>query len=153
MTEWRDIPGHPMYQASDTGLIRSLKGREPRLLSLFPNRPHRYLKCTLSGTQARVHTLVALTYLGPCPDGMCIRHLDGDPTNNAVDNLAYGTLCENQADRRNTDTYGQKLSARQAKVIKGLRRCGFTQRRVAEIFSINRTTVSKIDRGIFWSHI
>lgn len=45
-----------------------------------------------------VHTLVARTFLGPRPPGQDVRHLDGNPCNNRVDNLAYGTRTENILD-------------------------------------------------------
>ena len=37
----------------------------------------------------RVHELVALTFIGPCPEGHVLVHADGDRLNNAVDNLRY----------------------------------------------------------------
>lgn len=46
-----------------------------------------------------MHTLVALAFLGPRPEGKPhIRHLDGNARNNHVSNLAYGTAAENVAD-------------------------------------------------------
>lgn len=45
-----------------------------------------------------VHRLVAAAWIGPRPDGLQVRHLDGDKTNNRADNLAYGTNSENQLD-------------------------------------------------------
>jgi hypothetical protein len=46
-----------------------------------------------------VHSLVAEAFIGPRPIGLEVRHLDGDSTNNAVDNLRYGTHAENMQDR------------------------------------------------------
>ena len=37
----------------------------------------------------RVHELVLESFRGPCPPGMKAVHLDGDKTNNKLDNLAY----------------------------------------------------------------
>lgn len=45
-----------------------------------------------------VHRVVAWAYYGPQPEGMCVRHLDGDRMNNRPENLAYGTYTENMAD-------------------------------------------------------
>jgi hypothetical protein len=45
-----------------------------------------------------VHVLVAAAFLGPCPDGQEVRHLDGDKLNNCLDNLIYGTRSENNLD-------------------------------------------------------
>jgi len=42
--------------------------------------------------------LVAAAWLGPAPPGAQVRRLDGDPTNDRVDNLAYGTAEEVKAD-------------------------------------------------------
>ena len=42
------------------------------------------------------HKLVALTWIGPRPEGMEIDHLNGDITNWSVDNLEYVTPAENR---------------------------------------------------------
>ncbi|MFY7922454.1 MAG: NUMOD4 motif-containing HNH endonuclease [Gemmatimonas sp.] len=52
-----------------------------------------------SPTMRFIHALVMGAFVGPRPVGMQIRHLDGDPLNNRLDNLAYGTAKENSADR------------------------------------------------------
>jgi hypothetical protein len=55
----------------------------------------------LNGTRPsrKVHTLVLEAFVGPRPDGMVTRHLDGDPSNNRLSNIAYGTPRENSLDR------------------------------------------------------
>jgi formamidopyrimidine-DNA glycosylase len=40
-----------------------------------------------------------LAFIGPCPDGLERRHLDGKYLNDHLDNLAYGTRTENMQDR------------------------------------------------------
>lgn len=111
MTEgWRDIPGHPGYQASTRGRVRSIDrqivdalGRarllRGRVLKLDNASDDPYLRVALwsANVPARylVHTLIARTYLGPQPDGMEVCHSDHDPQNNCPDNLAYGTHIHN----------------------------------------------------------
>lgn len=46
-----------------------------------------------------IHQLVLEAFVGPCPPGMECRHLDGDPSNNKLSNLAWGTPQENANDR------------------------------------------------------
>jgi len=46
-----------------------------------------------------IHHLVLDAFVGPKPLGQERRHLDGDVTNNALSNLAYGTWRENHDDK------------------------------------------------------
>lgn len=46
-----------------------------------------------------LHRVICLAFYGPCPADMEVRHLDGDPANNRVDNLRYGTHSENMHNR------------------------------------------------------
>lgn len=46
-----------------------------------------------------VHRLVLEAFVGPCPPGMEARHLDGNPANNVLRNLAWGTKSENELDK------------------------------------------------------
>ena len=60
------------------------------------------VRLTLDGRRQRfaVHRLVAIAYLGPRPSKRHeVRHLNGDKTDNRVQNLAWGTAGDNAADR------------------------------------------------------
>lgn len=45
-----------------------------------------------------------LAFVGPCPDGMEVCHNDGNPENNRVENLRYGTRSDNMRDKRKHGT-------------------------------------------------
>jgi len=96
---WRTVVGHPNYEVSDHGRVRIIKTGAIKGTTL--NR--KYPSVTMY-TQGRyrdcIHRMVAAAFIGPRPVGMEVRHLDGDPTNNHVSNLTYGTHAENMADRR-----------------------------------------------------
>ena len=101
--QWRPVPGFPDYEVSSFGQIASIKrGSRQILAGGKTEMGYRNVLLYTNGHRVgrRVHQIVALTFLGPRPDGLEIRHLDGDQLNNAVDNLAYGTHEENMADRR-----------------------------------------------------
>ena len=102
---WKDIPGYEdAYQASSLGRIRSIdhyvngKSRygKPfkRLIKGRILRPGRYNKdghvsvvLRRGSNGSPVHQLIALTFLGERPDNQDVRHLDGNPQNNKLNNL------------------------------------------------------------------
>lgn len=66
--------------------------------------PSGHLYCSLVRDDGKlvtrpVHAHVIITYVGPRPNGMMCRHLDGDPKNNNISNLKWGTAKENGEDR------------------------------------------------------
>lgn len=87
------------YLISQFGRVKSL--RKNRILNL--KRQGKYLSISLfkDGKEYRkyVHTLVLENFAGSRPPGLQCRHLDGNPNNNCVLNLCWGTPKENQRDR------------------------------------------------------
>lgn len=58
-----------------------------------------------------IHTLVALTFIGPRPDGWHVDHIDFDKANNSVGNLRYLPAMENTKRRRPRKRAGMGGSA------------------------------------------
>jgi hypothetical protein len=102
--EWRAVPGFSHYEVSSHGQLRSYRQKRlaPRILRPSASNCG-HLRQTLMRDGERVsmlvHRLVLLAFVGPCPEGQEVRHLDGDPTNNRLDNLVYGSRSENIRDR------------------------------------------------------
>ena len=100
--EWRQVIDYEgLYEVSSMGRIFSLYTN--RILST-PLNGHGYPHLILHQDGLRetvtVHTLMAAAFLGPCPPGQMIRHLDDVKTNNILPNLEYGTDRENKEDAR-----------------------------------------------------
>lgn len=116
MVTWRPVPGHDGYEVSDDGQVRSYRTRPghpsntPRLMAPQVTKGYRFVKLG-RGYQGRVHNLMLMAFVGPRPtpehQG---RHLDGNPLNNTLVNLAWGTPAENYNDRRahGTDNTGER---------------------------------------------
>ena len=156
MEEYRPIPGFEDYHVSNLGNVISYKRKTPRRIKPQKwNRDYRMLVIYRDGKPhwRLLHVCVMLAFVGPCPEEQCVRHLDGDPSNNVLTNLAYGTLADNQQDRIGHGTYGMKLNVRKVKVIRGLHKCGFKIKRIAEIFGINRLNVRRILRYQAWANV
>lgn len=163
-TLWKDIPGYEgRYQASTDGQIRSVDrrvrlvahGKETtRLVRGRILRPGVYTKSghisVVLGHVANgspVHALVALTFLGPRPEGCDVCHNDGNPKNNAVNNLRYDTRAENIKDVIRQGGTWRKLSADKVKLIRERLASGTLQKDIAHEFGVSTNTISKIKRG------
>jgi hypothetical protein len=75
--EWRGIAGFPAYEVSSDGGIRRQDNARPLRVTPGSNG---YPRVNLgdSGRDKLVHQLVMEAFAGPAPDGMEVRHLDGD---------------------------------------------------------------------------
>ena len=117
MERWKDIPGYEgIYQASDTGLIRTKPGKttyterhgvrhwktrvlKPKCQIRKGNTGKRDARVNLwkDGKEKTwlVSRLVALTWCDGYSDGMTVDHIDGNPGNNSCTNLEWVSLTEN----------------------------------------------------------
>lgn len=111
--QWLPIIGYEgQYSISSKGRVRSesrtiersdgrTQTRHSRLLKSVPD-PKGYLRVNLFqnniGATRYVHRMMLEAFVGP-PKGLHIRHLNGNQTDNRLENLRYGTPSENQFDR------------------------------------------------------
>lgn len=106
---WLPAPCWPDYLVSNLGRVMSLKNPRRSLLkaTFVTERDGREVVFLHDGRQhsAMVHRLVGEAFLGPRPEGLETRHLDGDACNNRLSNLRYGTHLENEEDKRRHGTH------------------------------------------------
>lgn len=113
MTEWRPVLGFEgRYEVSDDGRVRSVTrttkirdGRQytfvgqERKTFLVKGYPHLSIKRNGRHVNKYVHLLVCEAFYGPRPSPQHeARHLNGNPLDNRVENLAWGTKSENAQD-------------------------------------------------------
>jgi len=88
--EWKVIPGHSCYEASNLGRIKDLSSEEIKqpvmnggflCLNVFDDHGKRYL--------AKVHRLVAMAFLDDPVSWKRVGHKDGNKTNNNINNLFW----------------------------------------------------------------
>lgn len=166
---WRPVVGYEgRYEVSDRGRVRALFGAAgwpppPRLLSTTGS-PYPTVTLRRDGTSItrNVHVLVLTAFVGPCPTGMQCRHLDGNPRNNTLSNLRWGTRAENNADTTRHGRAGRNRGERHARAVltaetvTAIRQrvaAGESQRSVARAFGIGQPHVSRLARGARWAHV
>ena len=102
--EWKDVKGYEgLYEVSSLGRVRSLPRATTRGVTLkqHQNRRNGYMYCCLCKNNkkktVRVHKVVleAFTDYISGASEMVIDHIDGDKTNNRLDNLETVTMSEN----------------------------------------------------------
>lgn len=110
-TVWRGHPTFVHYEISTDGRVRSLDRETITTLGIVKRYKGRELKPATNpyptvmlteqghSLPCRVHVLMCETYYGPRPGpGYEVRHLNGDPTDNRLQNIAWGTKSENAQD-------------------------------------------------------
>jgi hypothetical protein len=105
-----------VFSATTTGCkprssdhLRELTQKAVGTVARGRRRP--YLRVALGcrrGGKVDVHRLVLETFRGQKSDGLLSRHLDGQPHNNEVDNLVYGTQQQNIADSKTHGTFNPR---------------------------------------------
>jgi hypothetical protein len=98
--EVKSSTSHKIYEVSTYGEVRSYNISNPNNKKLLKpvkaGSERKYLRVSLGRANPMyIHRLVYLTFMGDIPKGLEINHLDGDTTNNRVDNLEVVTPAEN----------------------------------------------------------
>ena len=165
---WRPVVGYEMvYEVSDLYRIRRVVAARGVVAGhiLKPYRGGKgYLAIRLYVNGRRrafkVHHLVLLAFVGPRPEGMECRHLDGNKTNNRPENLCWGTRTENTADKRRHGTMARgerngmaKLTEVNVIEIRKLLAQGMPQQKIANHFGVDRKTIWELMMRICWAHV
>lgn len=106
-----------LYEVSSLGEVRNAKTQ--RVLKPGTQEyGHQYVMLSNSGKRKKryIHRLVLLAFVGTPLEGQEALHIDGDATNNQLENLRWGTRQENALD---LVTHGTHNNARKDTCPKG----------------------------------
>ena len=180
---WRWVVGYEgVYKVSSTGQVaRWLPQRNTysgRILKLsLTNFGYLRVCLTKDGVPKKyfVHRLVAAAFLDEVPEKKFVNHIDGNKTNNRVENLEYVTCKENQAhasrmglsakgDRSSRRLYPErypvgrfhhkaKLTESDILRIRALIAEGVRHKQIASEYGVTRALISTIGRREIWTHV
>ena len=109
----------------------------------------------------QAHRLVLEVFVGPCPPGMQVRHLNGIKTDNRLENLIWGTHEENCQDNRDLGAYHKGERHHRAKLteadVRDIRRRyaagGVTLDELAAEFGVGMANIYMITSRRSWKHV
>jgi hypothetical protein len=161
---WKPVPNYEgIYEISNYGNFAVLK-KDGRVLRKLNSATH-YLSVSCKSLNGEIqkslyiHRLVALVFIGQRPDGMVIRHLDGNRYNNCVDNLSYGTVEQNYEDAVKHGTHRHEnngralLTERCVLAIKHLHNQKLVKSSdLAKAFNVSDSTICAIVKERNWKY-
>lgn len=168
--EFRHIPGFFGYCVGSDGSLWTavLPNKQSRKFSLnwrlkskWKTRDGYYMVSLWTEDRKErkifIHSAVLLAFSGPRPTGYDSLHGNGDPSDNRIDNLRWGTRKENLADAKR---HGRLLTRERNKMakmselrvvaVKALRDYGWTQRDIATVLGVSQPTIHAIVTGKRW---
>lgn len=160
---WKDIRNYEgRYKVSDLGRIKSYVSRHNIYSELImkPTQAHNgYMLiglCDKLGKVKRfgVHRIVASAFIGEIPNKYEVNHINGDKTDNRVENLEIVTSSQNQKHAFTTGLQkptiiGKSVSAFKSGILVGTYK---TISGMCRSLSLNRASVWMVMSGKFTQH-
>jgi len=166
MEEWRKIEGFSDYTVSNLGRVCSTKREQAIILKTRKNN-YGYLLVDLYSKNKKHHTvtihrLVALAFIPNTENKSEVNHINGDKTDNNINNLEWVTASENMQHAftiglcSHAGVHHPKTHLTEAEVIEiyKLTHTGSSgQKAIGELFRITQQAVSKIKTGRNWKEL
>lgn len=177
---WLPVVGQEgKYEVSDQGRVRSLdtvqvysrrdqysgtmitveRKRLGRVLRPAPKLSGHVSVVLGRGNSRLVHALVLAAFVGPRPEGMESLHRNGNPADNRLENLRYGTRSENLLDavEHGAKPVGSrhhqaKLTENDIPIIRDLLKTNGPSA-IGRMFGVNETTIRQVRDCICWKHV
>lgn len=173
---WKDIKDFEgYYQVSSLGRVRSLTrtivekntGKSYILQGKIlkeRHMPNGYIQACLCKkskyTYRYVHRLVAEAFISNPNNLKQVNHIDCVKTNNNISNLEWCNhfnnsqhAAKNGLFKRGENHHQTSLTDEQVKEIKKLLKKGLTQKKIADMFKVQKGVINTINTGKTWKHI
>jgi hypothetical protein len=163
-TELTEVPGFPGYAVSEDGKVWSKRGSNGKqwrqLKPIRHGKRYSTVRLWVRGCWFSwyVHRLILTVFKGK--GGPDTRHLDGDSSNNRLDNLAWGTRKENMEDTIRLGLVARGNMLPQSKLTENLvvkarqwRRDGTTFQAIANRLGVSFASAYNAIVGDTWRHI
>lgn len=150
--ELRPCPIHKNYFVDSEGNV--YRKMNPGI----GNHGYKRIMISVNGKRkyVSVHRLMLEAFIGLSPNSVT-RHLNGNPLDNRIENLSYGTMAENNAD---TALHGKrlkrekhpmaKLDLNKVSAVRKLYNSGISISELSRNFGVSHACISDIIKGRTW---
>lgn len=148
------------YLVSNLGKVLNIK-RKTFMKTRLDKQGYEVLILQINGesVNCKIHRLVAMAFLPNIENYPQVNHKDGDKCNNTITNLEWCTAALNNQHAfdlklrtSGEEHYRAKLTKEDVKEIRFLLSNKVSQRRIASMYPVGRTTIAKIANGEIWKH-
>ena len=156
---WRDMPSDFRYEISSLGRVKNKKTGKIRKPSSTP-AGYQVIVLTYKNKKSKgvyVHREVMAAFKGECPGGLNVSHINGNNTDNRLENLCYETHLENIRRKKihGTQTHGEshgtaRLTEKEVSEIRNKREAGMKLLEIANLYGISFQHVSRICKRENW---
>jgi len=148
----KQVTNYPGYFITTDGKVFSKRG-ECSQQTLRSGHKRVYLSRNNNVRGFLVHVLVLETYVGSRPEGQVCRHLNGNPQDNRLENLCWGTHQQNAIDcSQHGNNPVRKLSNDDVRQIRRML-SSHTLYEIAEQFGVDHSTVYAVKVGKTYKYL
>lgn len=163
MEVWKTVDGvRGLYEVSNLGRYRRSE-RPDAILKPFVSK-FGYPTATLSvkgvNIKKHIHRMVIETFNPTEDDTLEVNHIDGDKTNNSLENLEWVTKSENHLHRHSLNDAGRgercnlaKLTDSDIPLIRKKYNQGVSSKEIATEFGVTYKTIWRIVTNQTWTHV
>lgn len=159
LTSWHVIPGASNYEFNGIGEVRNKRTGKP-IKHVYNKKGYAYAYVPHDNGKKHlrlIHRLLLEQFVGPPQEGEQSRHLNGDPSDNRLSNIRWGTPKQNADDKRRHRTMcvGSKIGTAKlnADAVRYIRSSGLSSKYLASLYGVHQVTINAARRGLYWSHV
>lgn len=142
-----DINGHVRNKTTGHSIKWINNGKGYFTVKLYNNN-------TPKGRLCLVHRLVLSTHDVFIPNGdLDVNHIDGNKSNNHINNLEWVTKSENTRHAHMTGLFKNKVTIEQVKQIKQDLKTTHHHATLAKKYGVSRATIWKIANGVLYDYV
>lgn len=160
MENWKDIQGYEDYQVSDLGNVKmtaNSASRKERILKPL-NHPKGYFRVGLYKNKKVkfffIHRLVATHFIENPENKATINHINGDKSNNSIQNLEWNTYRENMnhSIENNLSSCGERNAKAKLNIeqVREIRNSNLLNSELCEKFKVSKSTIDNIKSNRTW---